>query len=152
MPPKPTSDNPESSGASPVTQIGDGQPQAPTDQPQIAGRRVATQNNGVVVERATADACGVGAFVMSLKDGVLTDSHGRTGYIASNYQFQFDSPPQHGALITAGYSVCEDGSIAQGAQTVFYRCKSGNFYNIYDHMWAAQCEPVWMKAIPNHCS
>jgi len=35
---------------------------------------------------------------ITLADGQLTDSEGRTGYIASNRQFQFDSPPQTGAV------------------------------------------------------
>jgi hypothetical protein len=30
----------------------------------------------------------------TLSGGVLKDSQQRTGYIASNYQFQFDGPPQ----------------------------------------------------------
>jgi hypothetical protein len=31
---------------------------------------------------------------ITLAGGVLKDSQQRTGYIASNYQFQFDGPPQ----------------------------------------------------------
>lgn len=37
---------------------------------------------------------------------MLRDSRNRTGYIAANYQFQFDGPPQAGAVYTAGWSVC----------------------------------------------
>lgn len=44
---------------------------------------------------------------LTLSDGgVLRDSRNRTGYIAANYQFQFDGPPQAGAVYTAGWSVC----------------------------------------------
>jgi hypothetical protein len=31
---------------------------------------------------------------ITLSGGILKDSQQRTGYIASNYQFQFDGPPQ----------------------------------------------------------
>jgi len=71
----------------------------------------------------------------------------RTGYIASNYQFQFDGPPQAGALTTAGYSVCDDGNMALGSSKVFYRCMSGSFYNLYDRNWAPHCEAVNFKVI-----
>ena len=87
-------------------------------------------------------------LVMTLKDGVLKDAKDRTGYIASNYQFQFDGPPQAGALYTAGFSTCTNGSLALGSSTVFYRCLSGDFYNLYDRNWAAHCEPIDIVALP----
>jgi hypothetical protein len=34
------------------------------------------------------------ALTLTLASGILKDALGRTGYIASNYQFQFDGPPQ----------------------------------------------------------
>lgn len=83
---------------------------------------------------------------MTLQDGVLKDSKDRTGYIASNFQFQFDGPPQAGAIYTAGFSTCNNGSLALGGSTVFYRCLSGDFYNLYDRHWAAQCEPIEIVA------
>lgn len=79
---------------------------------------------------------------MTLQDGVLKDAKDRTGYIASNYQFQFDGPPQAGALFTAGFSACRNQSLAFGSSTVFWQCQSGDFYNLYDRNWAEQCEPV----------
>ncbi|KHN95930.1 covalently-linked cell wall protein [Metarhizium album ARSEF 1941] len=92
-------------------------------------------------------ACeGEGTLVMTLKDGVLKDSHDRTGYIASNYQFQFDAPPQENAIKSAGFSVCKNGSLALDGSTVFYRCLSGDFYNLYDRHWAAQCSPIEIVA------
>ncbi|KAK2591754.1 hypothetical protein QQS21_010544 [Conoideocrella luteorostrata] len=92
-------------------------------------------------------ACGgEGTLIMTLKDGVLLDSKQRTGYIASNYQFQFDAPAQAGAIYTAGFSTCNNGSLALGGSTVFYRCLSGDFYNLYDRHWAAQCEPIEIVA------
>ncbi|KAM3551715.1 hypothetical protein MY1884_007587 [Beauveria asiatica] len=95
------------------------------------------------------DCSGDKALVMDLKDGVLTDSKGRIGSIVSNYQFQFDGPPaQAGALYTAGFSTCQNGSLAIGPSTVFYQCRSGGFYNLYDRHWAEQCEPVEIVAMP----
>ncbi|EXJ55178.1 hypothetical protein A1O7_08103 [Cladophialophora yegresii CBS 114405] len=43
---------------------------------------------------------------LHLQDNNLFDGLDRTGYIASNYQFQFDGPPQSGAIYTSGWSVC----------------------------------------------
>ncbi|KAJ4288706.1 hypothetical protein N0V88_007240 [Collariella sp. IMI 366227] len=95
------------------------------------------------------DAClGTGTLVLSLADSVLTDSLGRTGYIADNFQFQFDNPPQAGALFTAGFSHCANRTLAIGSSTVFYQCRSGSFYNLYDRWWAEQCEPVEVIAVP----
>ena len=84
---------------------------------------------------------------MTLKGGILKDRFGRTGYIASNYQFQFDDPPQAGAIITAGFSVCQNGSLALGGSNVFWQCLSGSFYNLYDRNWAAQCSPVTIETL-----
>lgn len=94
------------------------------------------------------DSCGSdGALLLTLEDGVLTDAKNRTGYIASNYQFQFDGPPQAGAIYTAGFSICGNDSLALGDSTTWYQCKSGDFYNLYDRNWAAQCEPVQIIAM-----
>ncbi|KAI1619990.1 hypothetical protein EDD37DRAFT_182190 [Exophiala viscosa] len=88
---------------------------------------------------------------LTLSNGTLLDARNRTGYIASNYQFQFDGPPQAGAIYTSGWSVCdsEDGSgsptLALGGNTTFYQCLSGKFYNLYTINWAAQCSPVQLK-------
>jgi hypothetical protein len=96
-----------------------------------------------------APACsGQGILVSTLSDGTIKDALDRTGYIASNYQFQFDGPPQAGAIYTAGFSHCGNGSLALGDSAVFYQCKSGNFYNLYDRWWAAQCEPVQIMVLP----
>jgi hypothetical protein len=93
--------------------------------------------------------CGAdGSLTLTLQDGILKDAQGRIGYIASNRQFQFDGPPQAGAIYTAGWSVCGDGSLALGPETTFYQCLSGNFYNLYDEDWAEQCEAVKISALP----
>ncbi|KAH7129903.1 hypothetical protein B0J13DRAFT_644938 [Dactylonectria estremocensis] len=91
---------------------------------------------------------GEGVLVMTLEDGVLKDAKDRTGYIASNYQFQFDGPPQAGAKYTSGFSACTNQSLALGSSTVFYQCRSGDFYNLYDRHWAEQCEPVQIVMMP----
>ena len=98
--------------------------------------------NNVMVACATN-----GTLELTLDDGILHDSLGRTGYIASNYQFQFDNPPQAGAIYTAGFSVCSNGSLALGGSNVFYQCLSGGFYNLYNENWAAQCSPVTINTL-----
>ena len=88
-----------------------------------------------------------GTLALTLANGILKDSFGRTGYIASNFQFQFDNPPQSGALITAGFSVCANGSLALGGSNVFFQCRSGDFYNLYTENWAPQCSPVTINTV-----
>ncbi|KAI7781042.1 hypothetical protein LA080_015276 [Diaporthe eres] len=88
------------------------------------------------------DCSSDGILVATLENGVLKDSQSRTGYIAANYQFQFDQPAQTGAIFTAGFSACGNGSLALGGSAVFYECASGDFFNLYDRSWAPQCSPV----------
>lgn len=87
-------------------------------------------------------------MVVTLENGIMKDALGRTAYIASNNQFQFDAPPQAGAIFTSGFSVCGNSSIALGDSTVFYQCLSGSFYNLYNTNWAPQCSAVAMDVIP----
>ncbi|KAM7219704.1 hypothetical protein V8F06_004917, partial [Rhypophila decipiens] len=47
-----------------------------------------------------------------------------------------------GTIYTAGFSHCPNGTLALGATTVFYQCRSGGFYNLYDRWWAEQCSPT----------
>ncbi|TLS28551.1 hypothetical protein PpBr36_01434 [Pyricularia pennisetigena] len=89
-----------------------------------------------------------GVLVVTLSNSVTKDALLRTGYIASNYQFQFDQPAQAGALYTAGFSLCPNGLMALGNSTQFWQCKSGDFWNLYDRNWAPQCDPVVLKAMP----
>lgn len=84
---------------------------------------------------------------MTLADGVLVDSEDRTGYIAANRQFQFDGPPQAGAVYTSGWSVCGNGSLALGDDAIFYQCLSGTFYNLYDEAQAEQCSQVYITVL-----
>lgn len=159
---------PQASTGAAVSTIADGQPQASTGaavstiadgQPQASGSAVNTIGDGQPQATPSASSSGSSSgtqmvackasdsLTVSLSNGVLTDNQGRTGYIAANYQFQFDGPPQAGAIYTAGWSVCGNGSLALGGSAVFYQCLSGNFYNLYDRNWAAQCNAITINAV-----
>ncbi|KIX93425.1 uncharacterized protein Z520_10844 [Fonsecaea multimorphosa CBS 102226] len=88
-----------------------------------------------------------GVLTLTLADSVLKDQDGRTGYIASNYQFQFDNPPQAGAIYTSGFSLCSNSSLALGGSAIWYQCLSGSFYNLYDRDWAPHCVPIYIYAL-----
>lgn len=94
------------------------------------------------IERRQLD----GTLMLSLEDGKLTDQAGRTGYIAANYQFQFDAPVQEGALESEGFGLCSNGSMSLMGSTVFYQCLSGDFYNLYSQSTGAQCIPIHIQA------
>jgi hypothetical protein len=124
--------------ASAVSEKSEGQPQAPT----ASSAPTAAATGYELVACKTSSTLSI-----SLSNGILIDSDGRTGYIASNYQFQFDKPPQAGAIYTSGFSVCANGSLALGGSNVFWQCLSGNFYNLYDRDWAAQCSPITIESL-----
>lgn len=86
-----------------------------------------------------------GALAITLNNGVLKDSQGRTGEIVANRQFQFDTVIQSGAVYTSGWAVCSNGSLVLGNQAVFYQCLSGNFYNLYDQTQGNQCGPIYIQ-------
>ncbi|KAI8934915.1 hypothetical protein NX059_008585 [Plenodomus lindquistii] len=88
-----------------------------------------------------------GILTLSLNNGELKDQAGRTGYIASNYQFQFDQPVQAGARETSGFSLCGNQSLALGSSAIFYQCLSGSFYNLYSQSTGAQCNPIYIQAV-----
>ena len=96
---------------------------------------------------STSMATCKGGLSITLNGTKLTDQSGRTGYIASNFQLQFDNPPQAGAIYTSGFSICGNGTLALGGSNIFYQCLSGNFYNIYDRKWAAQCSPAYIETM-----
>ncbi|KAL8779259.1 MAG: hypothetical protein Q9213_007031 [Squamulea squamosa] len=133
----------------PVSQIGDAQPQAPTS--SSTPQRPAASSNNLESSGAsgpTMVACKTeGTLSITLADGVVKDAQGRTGYIASNFQFQFDAPPQSDAIFTAGFSACGNGTLALGGSNVFYQCLSGNFFNLYDRNWAPQCSAVTINLL-----
>merc|ERR1711877_58716 len=144
-----------------VSQIADGQIQAPTATVQSTTTNTVTSTATAVVSQiADGQIQNSGALSngrvacqdnstlgLMLDNGVVTDNQGRTGYIASNRQFQFDSPPQAGAIYTSGFSLCSNGSLALGGSTTFYQCRSGGFYNLYDENVASYCEPVTLNAV-----
>lgn len=84
------------------------------------------------------------AVTVTLKNGILHDSLGRTGDIVANHQFQFDGPPQAGSIYTGGWSVCANDSLVLGGSAIFYKCASGNFYNLYDISIGDQCIPCYI--------
>merc|ERR1711964_565566 len=84
-----------------------------------------------MAKRQTSTCGQANLLTAKLADGVLTDAQGRIGSIVANYQFQFDGPPPQA-----------------GGSAVFYACKSGDFSNLYDRAWAAQCEPVFLNVLP----
>lgn len=142
----------------PVSQIGDAQPQAPTDaapSPSVTSSASASSAPERPAAQESSSASGItmvaceseGTLAITLVDGVLKDSQGRTGYIASNFQFQFDAPPQAGAIYTSGFSACSNGTLALGGSNVFYQCLSGDFFNLYDRSWAPQCSPITINLL-----
>ena len=74
------------------------------------------------------------------------------GFIASNGQFQLDNPVDAGALITSGFTVCQNTSLALGDTAVWYRCQSGTFYNLYIESIGKQCTPSLITAKPLNSS
>ncbi|OCL12730.1 hypothetical protein AOQ84DRAFT_352376 [Glonium stellatum] len=130
-----------------VSQISDGQPQAPYHTIPTKAKRYAFPQATPSSSPQLVGCAGNDTLTLTLNNGVLKDTQGRTGYIASNYQFQFDNPPQAGAIYTSGFSVCSNGSLALGGSAVWYQCLSGNFYNLYDRYWAPQCHAVLIDAL-----
>ncbi|MCJ1406496.1 hypothetical protein MMC19_000561 [Ptychographa xylographoides] len=123
-------------------------------QPTFSGNFVITIQNVTTnakrdteIEKRVTSCGGPGTLIQTLADGIIHDSKGRTGYIASNGQFQFDGPPQAGAIYTGGFSICGNNSLALGGSTIFYQCLSGTFYNLYDISTGAQCSPVYINAV-----
>lgn len=93
-------------------------------------------------------------LVVTLRNGILRDAFNTVGYIAANRQFQFDPPseastgPQAGAIYTAGWSLCSNGSLALGPSNVFYQCTSGDFKNLYDQAIGEQCDAIALNLVP----
>jgi len=93
-----------------------------------------------------------GTLTLTLQNGILKDQAGRQGYIASNYQLQYDAGLQAGARESSGFSVCSNGSLAlsaagRSAPAVWYQCLSGTFYNLYSQSIGGQCVPIYIVAV-----
>ncbi|KAF3039631.1 hypothetical protein E8E11_006060 [Didymella keratinophila] len=93
-------------------------------------------------KRETAQEASDGALHCTLEDGILRDQYSRTGSVVANRQFQFDGPPQAGAIYTGGFSVCQNKSLAIGGSTRWWRCMSGAFGNLYDESIGDQCSEI----------
>lgn len=131
----------QNSTATAVKQISDGQIQASTTS---TGSLATSGTDSNLIEACYSD----NNLAMTLEGSVLTDSKGRIGAIVANRQFQFDGPPpQAGSIYAAGWSISPQGNLALGDSELFYQCKSGDFYNLYDENVAAQCEPVHLAVI-----
>lgn len=134
-----------------ASQISDGQVQASTSTSSASSDDSDSEFGTTCV---TSDA-----VTIVLTDGELRDAKGRVGAIVANRQFQFDGPPpQAGTIYAAGWSFVpasyaglgEDDSdttvsgykLALGDQTTFYKCLSGDFYNLYDASIGGQCSAV----------
>jgi len=143
-----------------VSQPTEGQPQAPkttsATTAAVSQATTAAQPQAGTMTSSTGPAPSVSMVAcltnstleLSLSNGRLTDGKGRIGYIASNFQFQFDEGvPQAGAIYTTGFSVCDNGTLALGGSAIWWQCLSGNFFNLYDRDWAAQCSPVYLRVL-----
>jgi hypothetical protein len=89
------------------------------------------------------------------RNGILRDQLNRIGYIADNFQFQFDLPVQAGGYGEGDFSEridSRDGAVylTWRNNDVFYRCRSGNFYNLYSQAIGDHCEPTRIRMY--HCT
>jgi hypothetical protein len=76
----------------------------------------------------------------------LTDLHRYDQAMFLEFVPCINNRKQAGALFTGGWTLCSNGSLALGPSTIFYRCLSGDFYNLYDRNWAAQCGAIHLSA------
>ncbi|KAJ8064589.1 hypothetical protein OCU04_006918 [Sclerotinia nivalis] len=106
---------------------------------------ISAVNVSSVAKRQQKRADCSSSLAITLNGGILKDQQDRTGYVASNTQFQFDKPAQEGAIYTGGWSVCSNGSLALGGSAVFYQCLSGTFYNLYTESQGGQCSQILIQ-------
>jgi hypothetical protein len=76
--------------------------------------------------------------------GLLRDQLNRIGYIADNFQFQFDLPVQAGGYGEKDFGEHKDPNtgdvyLTWRGNADFYKCQSGNFDNLYSQSIAGQC-------------
>ncbi|KAI9665539.1 MAG: hypothetical protein M1831_001682 [Alyxoria varia] len=122
---------------------------AEADSPPTKGNSADDSTTGTGSSGSGRYACkSSNSLSLKLQDGKLSDQQNRVGYVASNFQVQFDGPVQAGAIYTAGWSQCGgNGTLALGDSQEFWQCKSGDFYNLYDRNWAKHCEPVSLQVV-----
>lgn len=89
-----------------------------------------------------------GTLKVKLTNGILKDSDDKIGSIVGSRQFQFDGPvPQYGTLYAAGWLVTQNWKLTLGSKSTFYRCESGEYYNLYDAPIGDQCVPVTLYVV-----
>ncbi|KAL1594190.1 hypothetical protein SLS59_008812 [Nothophoma quercina] len=102
----------------------------------------ALQARAAEIQTTTINQAADGLLFCTLEDGVLRDQYSRTGSVVANRQFQFDGPPQAGAIYTGGFSICQNKSLAIGGSARWWRCMSGAFGNLYDESIGDQCTEI----------
>lgn len=143
-----------STAATGASQISDGQVQATTKE-STAASAASQLSDGQAQATDSADsdiqlsACSSDSTLsITLKNGILYDAKGRVGAIVANRQFQFDGPPpQAGTIYAKGWSITSDGNLAIGDSDVFYKCLSGDFYNLYDESIGGQCSAIHLNVV-----
>ncbi|CUM67273.1 uncharacterized protein PRCAT00004966001 [Priceomyces carsonii] len=135
--------------AAAASQISDGQIQASSvaAASQVTDGQVQSEASSSSDSDYPETCVSSNALTVTLEGGILKDAKGRIGAIVANRQFQFDGPPpQAGSIYAAGWGI-KDGSLAIGDTTTFYKCKSGDFSNLYDQYIGTQCVPVHIKVL-----
>jgi hypothetical protein len=94
---------------------------------------------------ATTRQCDANGVVLRFAgDGLLRDQLNRIGYIADNYQFQFDLPVQAGGFGEREFGEYTDPNtgdvfLTWRGSTNFFKCRSGSFDNLYSVSVGGQC-------------
>jgi hypothetical protein len=86
-------------------------------------------------------------------DGLLRDQLNRIGYIADNYQFQFDLPVQSGGYGEKDFGEYKDSTsgdvyLTWRGSPEFFKCRSGSFDNLYSQSIGAQCKVTRIMVFP----
>ena len=107
------------------------------------------------VFRTQVRQCDVNGVILHFDgNGLLRDQLSRIGYIADNFQFQFDLPVQSGGYGEKEFGEYKDPKTGDVFLTWrgspdFYKCRSGNFHNLYSQSIGAQCEVTRIMVF--HC-
>ena len=89
------------------------------------------------------------------ENGLLRDQLNRIGYIADNFQFQFDLPVQSGGYGEKEFGEYKDPKthdvfLTWRGSPEFYKCRSGNFDNLYSQSIGGQCKVT--RIMMFHCA
>jgi len=104
-----------------------------------------------VVQLRQCDANGV--ILGFDSSGLLRDQLNRIGYIADNFQFQFDLPVQAGGYGAKDFSAYKDPQtkdiyLTWRGSPDFYKCRSGSFENLYSQSIAPHCQVTRIMIFP----